>query len=398
MKSLRMNSDNPKRSHFSNCLQSAFGDSRDPIFGVSRDFPRVVELDLAEIRPNPDQPRKTFDKQALEELAASINKHGLIQPITVKKVDDSCLLVAGERQLCAHQMLSRETIFAIVTTGNADEIALIENIQREDLNPLEEAEAMTQLMERHRYTQKELGKVISKKQKTVSEILRLTALPDTIKREYRTSDITVPKSVLIEITRLPTGPEQLALWEQIKQGATVRAVRQKKQGDTRHPSPAEKMLATGRSFARQLRSTMADDLGANRGLRELRYKSQIERDHLGAHLRQLRRVGLIRQYEIERNARGDGPGVGFFSDYDPFYPRSTSFSYRLRLNGTSTTFSSRSSSSSTSTESSSTSRPSTRISSPRRRPTSRPSSSSVRVRGRSRSRVLCAQRGSEHEV
>jgi ParB family transcriptional regulator, chromosome partitioning protein len=259
-----MTSDNPKRSHFSDRLQSAFGDNRDPIFGVSHDFPRVVELDLVEIRPNPDQPRKTLDEQALEELAASIDKHGLIQPITVKKVDDGYLMVAGERRLRAHQMLSRETIFAIVTTGNADEISLIENIQREDLNPLEEAEAMARLMERHRYTQEELGKVIGKKQNTVSEILRLTALPDTIKHEYRTSDAAISKSVLIEITRLPTEPERLALWEQVKQGATVRAVRQKKQGSTRHPSPAEKMLATGRSFARQLRSAAADDLAANR--------------------------------------------------------------------------------------------------------------------------------------
>src|SRR5512132_1574059 len=264
MKSSRINSDNPKRSRFSDRLQSAFGDNRDPIFGGSRDFPRVVKLELVETRPNPDQPRKTFDEQALQELAASIDKHGLIQPITVKKVDDGYLLVAGERRLRAHQMLSRETIFAIVTTGNADEISLIENIQREDLNPLEEAEAMARLMERHRYTQEELGKVIGKKQNTVSEILRLTALPDTIKHEYRTSDVAVSKSVLIEITRLPTEPEQLALWEQVKQGATVRAVRQKKQSGTRHPSTAEKMLATGRSFARQLRNAAADDLAANR--------------------------------------------------------------------------------------------------------------------------------------
>jgi ParB family transcriptional regulator, chromosome partitioning protein len=263
MKSSRLNSDNPKRPHFSDRLQSAFADNRDPIFGVSRDFPRIVELELVEIRPNPNQPRKTVDEQALEELAASIEKYGLIQPITVKKIEDGYLLVAGERRLRAHQMLRRKTIFAIVTAGNADEISLIENIQREDLNPLEEAEAMARLMERHRYTQEELGKVIGKKQNTVSEILRLTALPETIKHEYRTSD-AVSKSVLIEITRLPTEPEQLAFWEQVKQGATVRTVRQKKQGDTRHPSTAEKMLATGRNFARQLRSAAADDLAANR--------------------------------------------------------------------------------------------------------------------------------------
>src|SRR5512143_1573075 len=113
----------------------------DHLFGTTRGVPRIIELDLAEIHTNPDQPRKTFDEEALQELAASIERHGLIQPITVKKLEDGqgYLLVAGERRLRAHEKLGLSRIVALVTKGDADEIALVENLQRQDLDPLEEA-------------------------------------------------------------------------------------------------------------------------------------------------------------------------------------------------------------------------------------------------------------------
>ena len=126
---------------------------------TAADRPRIVEIDLHDLHPNPDQPRKTFSEESLIELAASIERHGLIQPITVKRLDSGTyLLVAGERRFRAFERLGRPTIPAIVTTGDAEEIALIENIQREDLNPLEEAEALARMMDRHRYTQEQLGK------------------------------------------------------------------------------------------------------------------------------------------------------------------------------------------------------------------------------------------------
>jgi ParB family transcriptional regulator, chromosome partitioning protein len=264
-----MDTGKSKPSRLSKRLHDTFSSERDPIFGVSRGFPRVVELNLSEVRPNPDQPRKTIGDEALAELAGSIQQHGLLQPITVKKAEEGYLLVAGERRFRAHQKLGRQTIFAIITDGNADEISLIENIQRENLHPLDEAEALARLIERHRYTQKELGKVIGKKQNTVSELLQLTMLPESIKQEYRTSDTAVSKSVLIEITRLADEDEQRALWDQVKGGSTVRAVRHKKEGDgNRMPSVVEKMLATGRSFARQLADTAGDALAANRDQHE----------------------------------------------------------------------------------------------------------------------------------
>ena len=111
---------------------------KDFFFGTSPDLPKIVEVNLSEVHPNPDQPRKTFDETKLRELAASIERQGLLQPIIVQKRaagEGGYLLVAGERRFRAHQLLEKVTIPAILTEGNPDEIALIENIQREDLTP-----------------------------------------------------------------------------------------------------------------------------------------------------------------------------------------------------------------------------------------------------------------------
>lgn len=236
---------------------------RDFFFGTSPDLPKIVEVNLSEIHPNPDQPRKTFDEEKLRELARSIERQGLIQPIIVKKRDASeggYLLVAGERRFRAHQHLEKATIPAIVTQGNADEIALIENIQREDLNPLEEAEALERMMARYRYTQEELGKVIGKAQNTVSETLQLNSLPPFVKEDYRTSDSrAVSKSALIELTRIKDPTRQRAVWESMKRGQwTVRETRKAK---TTPSAPAqETAVGAGRSFLRKIqRIEVIDD-------------------------------------------------------------------------------------------------------------------------------------------
>jgi ParB family chromosome partitioning protein len=238
----------------------------DVFFGTSADLPKIVELDLDKIRQNPDQPRKRFNEETLTDLARSIEKHGIIQPITVKQEGEDCyLLVAGERRYRAHQILERQTIPAIITEGNADEIALIENIQREDLNALETAEAFQQMLERHHYTQEELGKVIGKAQNTVSEFLKLNSLPQQIKDEYRTSDISagITKSVLVEITRLKTLDDQLKIWQAVKNGGlTVRVARAKKDATSllTVKSSASQSLAAGRKFLRTLEELRTDDL------------------------------------------------------------------------------------------------------------------------------------------
>jgi ParB family transcriptional regulator, chromosome partitioning protein len=185
---------------------------RDLFFGTSPDLPKIIEVDLAKLRPNPDQPRTTTDPISLEELASSIAKHGLIQPIAVARDPEETegfIIAAGERRYRAFQHLRKETIPAIITTGDPAEIALIENIQREDLHPLDEARALTRLMQKHGYTQDEVSKVVGKAHRTVGELLMLTTLPQHIQEEWRTS--AIPKSTLIEIARIDTAQEQLTL-------------------------------------------------------------------------------------------------------------------------------------------------------------------------------------------
>jgi len=236
---------------------------------ASADLPRVVEIDLIKLRPNPDQSRLIFDEVALRELANSIEQHGLIQPISIAPdLDHSSegyIIVAGERRYRAHQLLNRTTIPAIITSGDPAEIAVIENLQRENLHPLEEAYALNNLMQKHRYTQEVVGKVIGKARNTVTSILRLTTLPQIIQDECPMSDIS--KSALIELSRIDNTDEQIALWENMKRGEsrTVRAARDSK----KRTSPSrqgqhsgESALKAGEGFIRQLRKVANDQIHA----------------------------------------------------------------------------------------------------------------------------------------
>src|SRR3954451_8845585 len=243
----------PKKLSVSDLKNALSGSDRDPLFGLSKSFPKLMEIELTKLRPNPDQPRKTINEEGLEDLARSIEEQGLLQPITVKEQGDGTyMVVAGERRWRAHERLGKQTIFAILTDGNPDELAIIENLQREDLNPIDEAEALGSLMERHGYTQEQLGRVIGKRQSTVSEMLRLATLPEEIKREYRAPDTAVSKTVLIELVRLRDSEAQLAMWEAIKSGnLTHRQVRQRKAG-AEPPSPTYRLIAAGRIFAKTL--------------------------------------------------------------------------------------------------------------------------------------------------
>lgn len=263
--------DSTKNKKKSSMLGEKLG--RDVFFGTSEALPRVVELDLDRISPNPEQPRKAFNEDRLRELADSIETHGLIQPITVKDKGDGTgmyLLVAGERRYRAHRLLSKQTIAAIITQGNADEIALIENIQREDLNAIEAAEALQNMMERYRYTQTELGRVIGKAVSTVNEYLRLNSLPSEIKADFRTSE-NVSRNVLLEISKLPSREEQLALWEVAKQGGfTVKKARSQKTSSSTTPTktPAITTLETGRRFVRVLEALTPADLATDHDARQ----------------------------------------------------------------------------------------------------------------------------------
>jgi ParB family chromosome partitioning protein len=257
--------------------------NRSVFYGTSPDLPHIIEVDLVKLRPNPDQPRRAFNHESIQELASSIDQHGLIQPIAVVRDPDNpdgFIVVAGERRFRAFQLLERETIPAIMTTGAADEIALIENIQRENLHPLDEALALAKLMERHHYTQDDVSQVVGKARNTVTELLGLTTLPQQIQDECRTSD-HVSKSMLIEISRLPSADDQIAFWEQAKGGGmTVRQARvYKRTGTPTQPkttfTAAAKTLIAGRTFVNQLRRLTSEDVVQEDGLlQELRGLSE----------------------------------------------------------------------------------------------------------------------------
>ena len=218
---------------------------------------RVVDVPLQSLRTNPHQPRKAFDPNGLQELADSIAQHGLLQPITVRrdpKDKEKFVVIAGERRFRAHALLERPLIPAVITSGNADEIALIENLQRENLKPLEEAEALERLQKKHGYTQEELAKTIGKARSTITNLLKLTSLPRKVKKECSTSNM-VTKSFLIELSKMPSQKEQLAFWNEAKErGVTVREARSKKQParESKLASDAQRTLTTGKRFLSEL--------------------------------------------------------------------------------------------------------------------------------------------------
>ena len=144
----------------------------------------IVEVKISELRSNPYQPRKTFNEETLRELADSILEHGIIEPVIVKKTIKGYELVAGERRTKAAKLAGLETIPAVVRDFNDQEmmeIALIENIQREDLNPIEEASAYQKIIELGGFTQEEFAKKFGKSRSHVTNMLGLLSLPEVVK-------------------------------------------------------------------------------------------------------------------------------------------------------------------------------------------------------------------------
>jgi ParB family chromosome partitioning protein len=144
------------------------------------DKDHVQHANIADVISNPGQPRKSFDPETLQELAESIKKQGIIQPVIVEKRDGSLVIVAGERRVRAARLAGLEKVPVIIKTfteGQRLEVALIENIQRENLNPIEEAKAYRYLMDRSKLNQEDLSARLGKKRSTIANSVRLLNLP-----------------------------------------------------------------------------------------------------------------------------------------------------------------------------------------------------------------------------
>ncbi len=184
----------------------------------------IVEIPLTEIRSNPYQPRKEFDEQSLREFADSIKEHGVIQPIIVKKSIKGYEIIAGERRTRASKMAGKDTIPAIIrdfTDQEMMEIALIENIQREDLNPIEEAEALAKIIESNNMTQEEAAKKFGKSRSYITNILGLLSLPETTKKYVREGKISMGHARVLSKLSDPDQINELANLI-IEEGLSVR--------------------------------------------------------------------------------------------------------------------------------------------------------------------------------
>ena len=185
----------------------------------------LAHIPLEQISPNPHQPRKTFNEGSIEELARSVREHGIVQPLVVSRSGDRYKLIAGERRFRAAQRAGLRTVPAVIKdaiqAGDALQLALIENIQREDLNPIEEATAYHQLHDEFGLTQDEISRRVGKERSTVANFLRLLRLPEAVKRLLASGQLSMGHARALLAVDSAKKQEQLAE-RVVKSGLSVR--------------------------------------------------------------------------------------------------------------------------------------------------------------------------------
>ena len=226
---------------------------------------RPVTLRISEIEPNRAQPRKQFEEEALAELSDSIAQHGVLQPLLVRPLTDgSYQLVAGERRWRAARMAGLTEVPVVIreiTDRQAAELALIENLQREDLNPMEEARGYKVLMDNHGLTQEETAKAVNKSRPAVANALRLLNLPDTV--ADLVSEGSLSAGHARAILSIPTKQEQEEVAQAvIKGGLSVRDIEKKvKKANADNNSDKKPPTATRNSFYDEVELALTEHLG-----------------------------------------------------------------------------------------------------------------------------------------
>jgi len=182
---------------------------------------QLYSIPLADLQPDPNQPRKYFDPATLEELTASVARNSVMTPIFFRIQDGVKVIVAGERRCAAAKIAGIASVPAIyVDTPNYTEISLIENMVRSDLNPVEEAEALDRLMKEHEYKQTDLCTILSKSQPYISETLSLTRLPAEIRDECRQNP-SIPKKTLLTFAKKRLEADMLKAYQKYKDGLSA---------------------------------------------------------------------------------------------------------------------------------------------------------------------------------
>ncbi|MEK4455289.1 ParB/RepB/Spo0J family partition protein [Paenibacillus sp. FSL L8-0506] len=261
-----------------------------PSLSINEDD-KVVEIPLAQLRANPYQPRKDFNEEAIQELAESIRQHGVIQPIIVRSVLKGYEIIAGERRFRASQYCGKPTIPAVVrnlSDQQVMEIALIENLQRENLNAMEIAVAYQGLMDQFSLTQEELSLKVGKSRSHIANFLRLLTLPEEVKEYVSRGTMSMGHARAIVALKDPEVIKQLA--EQcVEQQWSVRELEETVKSLDRKPTNGTKIKVVKRDpyidnveevLRERFKTTVKIKQGKEKGKIELNYYSAQDLERL----------------------------------------------------------------------------------------------------------------------
>lgn len=269
-----------KRAGLGRGLGALLGETAGEVHAEQKDAAALRELPVEDVVPNPNQPRRSFGEEDLEELADSIRKNGVLQPIVVRPYEGSYQIIAGERRYQAALRAGINTVPAVVREVSDKEmlqLALIENLQREDLNPLEAARGYKDLMEKYGLTQEELSQILSKSRSSIANALRLLDLPDAVQELLMDGKLTAGHARAI--LSVHGEDARVALAEKVvAEGLSVRqteilgplfSVKEQGKSSSRAPRPQ-----AYKDAARVLR----DKLTARVTVRSVRGRNKIEID------------------------------------------------------------------------------------------------------------------------
>ncbi len=248
----------------------------------------ILYIDINDIKPNVNQPRKAFDEEKLEDLAASIKEHGLIQPVVLRSVGTGYEIVAGERRWRAARKAGVKDIPCIVRELSDEEnmlLAIIENMQREDLNPIEEAEGINQMIDTYGLTQDDVSRSVGKSRPYITNCLRLLKLPEDIQRFVADGQLSAGHARAI--VSAGSKEKQIALAQRaVKEGLSVRQIEKlaKESKNSKKPAKPREKNADVKRVERDLKEALGTRVTLNqkgkKGKIEIEYYSKDELERL----------------------------------------------------------------------------------------------------------------------